>query len=135
MRGRVLIGQHPQVYPQCPALRVRKNYARLCAKYPEIMQRMKLNEFSAYSAPPLSRYLETERSWASSSTSRRARFPAVWGSAGHSGRGGPYLVQCESSCADCPRRVPSNDTVRPGAGRWSTASSAGCDDRDSETHK
>jgi hypothetical protein len=33
--------------PSCPTWRARKNYARLCAKYPEIMTKLGLNEFSA----------------------------------------------------------------------------------------
>jgi hypothetical protein len=31
----------------CPTWRARKNYARLCAKYPEIMKRLGLHESSA----------------------------------------------------------------------------------------
>jgi len=34
--------------PACPTWRARKNYARLCARYPSITQRLGLNEFSAY---------------------------------------------------------------------------------------
>jgi hypothetical protein len=34
--------------PSCPTWRARKNYQRLCARYPEIMQRLGLNEFSAF---------------------------------------------------------------------------------------
>jgi hypothetical protein len=34
--------------PTCPTWRARKNYARLCARYPQIMQRLGLNEFSAF---------------------------------------------------------------------------------------
>jgi hypothetical protein len=34
--------------PTCPTWRARKNYARLCARYPEIMQRLGLHEFPAY---------------------------------------------------------------------------------------
>jgi hypothetical protein len=34
--------------PTCPTWRARKNYQRLCAKYPEIMKRLNLNEFSAF---------------------------------------------------------------------------------------
>jgi hypothetical protein len=43
-----MIAQYPQVYPQCPPWRARKNYQRLCARDPSIMQRPGLNEFSAY---------------------------------------------------------------------------------------
>jgi len=32
----------------CPAPRARKNYWRLCARYPEIMQRIGLTEASVY---------------------------------------------------------------------------------------
>jgi hypothetical protein len=48
MQRWLMIAKYPQVYPQWPTWRARKNYRRLCAKYPEIMQRMKLNEFSAF---------------------------------------------------------------------------------------
>jgi hypothetical protein len=34
--------------PTCPTWRAKKNYQRLCARYPEIMQRLGLNQFSAY---------------------------------------------------------------------------------------
>jgi len=34
--------------PTCPTWRARKNYARLCARYPKIMQRLGLNQFSAF---------------------------------------------------------------------------------------
>lgn len=44
----VLIAHHPEVYPQFPAWRARKNYRRLCTRYPEIMHRLGLDEFSAY---------------------------------------------------------------------------------------
>jgi hypothetical protein len=36
------------VDPTCPTRRARKNYARLCTRYPEIMKRLNLNEFSAF---------------------------------------------------------------------------------------
>ncbi len=32
----------------CPPARARKNYWRLCAKYPHIMQRLGLSEISVY---------------------------------------------------------------------------------------
>ena len=34
--------------PACPTWRARKNYARLCTKYPHIMTKLGLNEFSAF---------------------------------------------------------------------------------------
>jgi hypothetical protein len=34
--------------PACPTSRARKNYQRLCARYPQIMQRLGLDEFSAF---------------------------------------------------------------------------------------
>jgi hypothetical protein len=34
--------------PTCPASRARKNYWRLCARYPQIMQRLGLSEISVY---------------------------------------------------------------------------------------
>ena len=48
MQKWVLIALYPQVYPQCPAWRARKNYQRLCAKYPHLMTKLGLNEFSAF---------------------------------------------------------------------------------------
>ena len=48
MRRWCLIAQHPFVDRGCPPARARKNYARLCARYPEIMQRLGLHEFSAF---------------------------------------------------------------------------------------
>ena len=43
-----LVGKCPLVDPTCPPARARKNYARLCARYPQIMQKLGLNEFSAF---------------------------------------------------------------------------------------
>jgi hypothetical protein len=37
----------PSGVPTVPGV-ARKNYQRLCAKYPEIMQRLGLDEFSAF---------------------------------------------------------------------------------------
>jgi hypothetical protein len=48
MRRWVLIAKHPFVDRGCPAWRARKNYGRLCARYPVIMRRLGLNEFSAF---------------------------------------------------------------------------------------
>ena len=43
-----MIAKYPQVYPQCATWRARKNYQRLCARYPHIMKGLNLNEFSAF---------------------------------------------------------------------------------------
>jgi hypothetical protein len=48
MKRWILIAQHPFVDRSCPPSRARKNYARLCTKYPEIMRRIGLHEFSAF---------------------------------------------------------------------------------------
>jgi hypothetical protein len=48
MQRWLLIAKHPFMDRSCPAWRARKNYQRLCAKYPEIMQSLGLNEFSAF---------------------------------------------------------------------------------------
>jgi hypothetical protein len=42
------IAKYPSVDRSCPPARARKNYSRLCAKYPEIMTRIGLHQFSAY---------------------------------------------------------------------------------------
>jgi hypothetical protein len=34
--------------PTCPTWRARKNYQRLCARYPHIMTKLGLTEFSAF---------------------------------------------------------------------------------------
>ena len=48
MQQWLLIAHYPQVYPRCPTWRARKNYQRLCCRYPHIMKRLNLNEFSAF---------------------------------------------------------------------------------------
>ena len=48
MRRWCLIAKCSLIDPSCPPWRARKNYQWLCAKYPEIMQRLGLNEFSAF---------------------------------------------------------------------------------------
>jgi hypothetical protein len=42
------IAKYPSVYPACPPARARKNFWRLCQKYPEIMAMLKLTELSVY---------------------------------------------------------------------------------------
>jgi len=42
------IAKYPHIASKCPPARARKNYWRLCARYPELMQRLGLNEFSVY---------------------------------------------------------------------------------------
>ena len=42
------IAKYPYLASKCPPARARKNYWRLCARYPELMQRLGLNEFSVY---------------------------------------------------------------------------------------
>jgi hypothetical protein len=51
MQKWALIGRHPSAFPNCPASRARRNFARLLAKYPQIGERLGLNALSAY--PPL----------------------------------------------------------------------------------
>jgi len=48
MRRWLLVAKHPFVAPACPPARARKNYWRLCARFPEVMQRLNLNELSVY---------------------------------------------------------------------------------------
>jgi hypothetical protein len=48
MRRWCLVALHPSIDRSCPTWRARKNYSRLCAKYPEIMKRLRLTEFSAF---------------------------------------------------------------------------------------
>lgn len=43
-----LIAKYPAVYPGYSPARARRNYWRLCAKYPEIMAMLNLNELSVY---------------------------------------------------------------------------------------
>ena len=51
MQKWALIGRHPSAFPNCPASRARRNFARLLTKYPQIAQRLGLDELSAH--PPL----------------------------------------------------------------------------------
>jgi len=51
MQKWALIGRHPSAYPNCPASRARRNFARLLAKYPQIAERLGIDALSAY--PPL----------------------------------------------------------------------------------
>jgi hypothetical protein len=48
MQRWVMIAKYRFVDPSCPAWRARKNYGRLCAKYPTIMQKLGYDEFSAF---------------------------------------------------------------------------------------
>jgi hypothetical protein len=48
MQRWLMIARYPQVYPHCPVWRARKNYRRLCAKYPEIMQQIGLTDLSPF---------------------------------------------------------------------------------------
>jgi hypothetical protein len=48
MRRWCLIARHPAVDPRCPTSRARKNYARLCSRYPSTMKNLGLHEFSAF---------------------------------------------------------------------------------------
>jgi hypothetical protein len=44
----LMIAKYPLVNPKCPPARARKNFWRLCARYPEIMQKLGLDEVSVY---------------------------------------------------------------------------------------
>ena len=48
LRRWLLIARYDFVDPSCPPARARKNYQRLCTRYPQIMQKLGLNEFSAF---------------------------------------------------------------------------------------
>jgi hypothetical protein len=48
MRRWCLIAQHPFIDRTCSTARARKNYSRLCQRYPQIMQKIGLNQFSAF---------------------------------------------------------------------------------------
>jgi hypothetical protein len=50
LRRWLLIAKYNFVDPTCPPARARRNYWRLCAKYPEIAVRLKLNVASVYEA-------------------------------------------------------------------------------------
>lgn len=42
------IARYPQYHSTCSAAQARKNFWRLCSRYPEIMARMGLSETSVY---------------------------------------------------------------------------------------
>jgi hypothetical protein len=48
MRRWSLIAQHPFVDPTCPPSRARKNFWRLCTRYPDIRTKLGLSELSVY---------------------------------------------------------------------------------------
>ena len=48
LRRWLLIAQYPFVDKTCAPARARRNYWRLCQKYPGIMTVLKLNELSVY---------------------------------------------------------------------------------------
>jgi len=48
MRRWCLIAQYNFVDPTCPPSRARRNYWRLCARYPELMSRLRLSYLSVY---------------------------------------------------------------------------------------
>jgi hypothetical protein len=48
MRRWWLVSHCRLIDPACPPWRARKNYQRLCSRYPQIMQRLGLDEFSAF---------------------------------------------------------------------------------------
>ncbi len=48
MQRWLMIAKYPKVYPQWPTWRARKNYQRLCARYPHIMTKLGLTEFSVF---------------------------------------------------------------------------------------
>jgi hypothetical protein len=44
----LMIAKHPFMDRSCPTWRARKNYQRLCARYPAIMTKLGYDEFSAF---------------------------------------------------------------------------------------
>jgi len=42
------IARCPLIAPKCPPSQARKNYWRLCSRYPHIMRRLQLSEVSVY---------------------------------------------------------------------------------------
>jgi hypothetical protein len=48
VRDILIAKKNEALVPGCKVFSARKNYSRLCAKYPEIMQKLGLNEFSAF---------------------------------------------------------------------------------------
>lgn len=43
-----IVARHPLIDAACLTSRARKNYARLCTRYPHMMTRLGLDEFSLY---------------------------------------------------------------------------------------
>jgi hypothetical protein len=43
-----VVARNPLLDPKSSPARARKNYARLCSRYPHIMKKLGLNEFSAF---------------------------------------------------------------------------------------
>jgi hypothetical protein len=43
-----MVAQCPLLDPRCPPPRARKNFWRLCARYPEVMQRLGYTATSVY---------------------------------------------------------------------------------------
>lgn len=48
MKRWCLVAKFPQVYPSYSRARARKNFHRLCARYPEIAAKLGLDESSVY---------------------------------------------------------------------------------------
>jgi hypothetical protein len=48
LRHWYLVATRPFVDRSCPTWRARKNYQRLCNKYPKSVSKLGLNQFSAY---------------------------------------------------------------------------------------
>ena len=48
MRRWSMIARCPLIDPSCPPSRARKNFWRLCSRYPEILAKLKLSELSVY---------------------------------------------------------------------------------------
>lgn len=51
LRKWAMVGRRPSAYPNISATRARRNYARLCARYPDIARSLGLDATSAY--PPI----------------------------------------------------------------------------------
>ena len=48
MRHWLSVARCPLISPRCPTARARKNFWRLCSKYPEIMKKLGLSECAVY---------------------------------------------------------------------------------------
>jgi hypothetical protein len=48
LRRWLLIAKYPFVDKACSSARARKNYQRLCSRYPQIMAKLGLNQWSAF---------------------------------------------------------------------------------------